>query len=784
MWIIHRRHRKGVDTYAYDDESVTVITEDRLRVRATPKLYLPNLDKEGALHPIEEGVANAIDEITSDFSVGDEVIITFNEKTKIISIQDNGRGFPFNKLFDMCEVLNSSAKMGEGKRAYGSSGGVHGMGLKLINYFSAYMKIRTERDGKYMEVNYVDGIRGVVKHGKSKDHGSYVEWQYDDRFFSDTNITCDEILNMLKIKSYVIKNATMIFQGKTKAGTEVIKEFKNNTLKDFMKQFSLSTPIIEFKDRFGGDELEIMFGFDGEALDDYTFAAYTNNIYNKSGGSHVEGVLGGISNFFSTYMYEEYLPDKEKKDLKITAADCRTGLVGIIATYTQNPSFKGGQHKEKLDMAEIKNFALRATRKALKALDKSKLNKLAAVIRANAKARVSADASKKKAKSDFTNAFSAAKIQDYLAINKKSTVDFAELFVGEGLSAIGAMESAADRDFQAIIAIRGKLDNVFDMTAEEAMKTPFVDNLVKIFGCGIGKTFDMSKFPFDRVNFATDADTDGNEIACQMGMIMFRFFPQVVASGRVYRVVPPLYEIKKAGKSIFIPTIREFMTITQNNFATEHKIFCDGKRLSDGDSLELLVGNELYLARLTNIANEYAITDTLCEFLICNKDIGFTNDKVDIWREKLAPMFRFLQVEAGDKFITIRGMDGTEFNLFDYVPEFLEHIEQIDPDTIFYGYSIDTPESTSMSLHAILKMFEKYMPKIENRFKGLGEMDYIDLKRTMMAREVRHSMRLTVRNSDDVFEKMAIMHSQKPGYRKLRKHFMANFKFDIMNIDT
>jgi len=786
MYIIHRRHRIGFNPYEYNDASVTVLTEDRLRVRATPKLYLPNVGKEGALHLIEEVVANAIDEISSPGSVGNEVIVIYDERTKTVIVQDNGRGFPFNKLFDMCEVLNSSAKMGEGARAYSTSGGVHGMGLKLVNYFTEYMTIHTEREGKSLKVHYVDGLRKEVKHGKSKETGTSVEWKYDKRFFTDINITCEDILTMLRLKSYVLRlGASVIFKGKLKDGSDVLKEFKDNTLKDFLKQHSISVPPIEISDIFGGDSIHAMFSFNSEATEGYTFAAYTNNIFNKLGGSHVDGILEGINSFFRSYLYDEYLSDKEKKELKIKAEDSRLGLVGIVSVHTHNPSFEGGQHKALLGMNSVKNFAFRATRKVLRQMDKSKLNKFAAIIKANAKARQASEESKKRVKKDITNAFSADKIENFRPISKRSTRSDTEMFIVEGLSAMGAMEAVADRDTQALLAIRGKLDNVFDLTPEEAVnKSEFVSNMVDIFGCGIGKTFDIKKFPYERIYLATDADTDGNEIACQGAMIFFRFFEPVVTAGKLYRAVPPLYEIRQDGKSMFVPTSRIFLTITQQNFVKQNTVYLNGKPLRGDHILDLLMRNETYVTQINRIADEYAISPILCEFLIKNQAIGFGNDTVDKWSKALARNFTFLKVQPGEFGISIVGMIKTEFNLFDYVKEFSEDIQTISLDREFYGYSINDKDKSHLSLYETLKEFEKFQPNIISRFKGLGEMNSKDMKRTIMERKVRHSIRLTARHLQDTYDKLAVMHSRRPNYQKLRKEFISNFKFDIMDIDT
>ena len=779
--------RKDKNIFDYTEDKITVNYDDRSRVRQSPEVYLPSTDLEGAIHLFEEIFANSADEITAPDSCGSEIIVTLDETTGIITVQDDGRGIPFGKIFDLCEVLSSSGKMGTTNRAYNHSTGAFGMGLKLVNFLSEYMKIRTERDGKYMEILYEDGIRKTVDEGKSKHSGTFIEWKVDKRFFSDTKIKCEHILDKIKKKSYVLGKSTIIFHGKKKNGEEITKQFKNGKLKDYLNQFKISSPIAEYKNQTGNSKVEFVFGYDVES-EEAEVIGFTNGSYNKIGGSHVNGLIEGLSSFMRKYMMESYLTEKEKNDIRIFTEDVKQGLVGIVSVYALNPSYKG-QYKEGLDDNTLKNFVFSSVRKFLRGCDKSMLNKFAQIIKANAKARMAAESTRKRVKKDIVNAFSADKIDEYLPISKFSKSKFRELCIVEGLSAKGGFKAVRNKDEMAVLTIRGKVENIFDLSPSQAVKSStFLSNLVQIFECENDdiKNFDLDKMPFTRINIVTDADTDGDEISCQIAMIFARFFPEIVLDGRLYKVVPPLYEARINGESVFIPTIKEYMRYTQKRFAKTHDLKLNGKKMDREELLDFLVEFHQYRDNLRYLSDQYALTPEFVEFLIANLKVGFENDKVDLWNNKILPSkYRFLRARPGENgYIEIEGMVGSEYNLFEFNEEFIEDVTeryQINPDVEFYGYSID---GKPLSLYGVMNEVSKYAPKIINRFKGLGEMSSEDLERTVVDRKVRHSIRLTMNDIERDYERMAVMHSKKPIYSQKRKEFMRNLKFDIMDIDT
>jgi DNA gyrase subunit B len=790
--------RKDKDVYEYTEDKITVNYTDKERVRQSPAIYLPSTEKEGCIHLFEEAFANAIDEVCAPNSIGYEVIVTLDEADHIMTVQDNGRGIPFGKLFEVCEVLSSSGKMGTDSRAYNTSTGQFGHGLKLVNYYTAYMKVRVDRDGKFIEIMYIDGERVDVKEGKSTDHGTYIEWKNDKRFFKDININCDEILDKLKKKSYVVPGITMIFTGKPKNGSrmEITKEFKNTKFKDYLDQFEIDSPIVNGKASFGDASLEFLFGYESQSDENYNIIGYTNNTYNKIGGSHVEGMLDGISTAVRKYMMDTYLTDKDKKDLLekdkkeviIKPEDIRQGLIGIISLHALNPEWKG-QYKEGLNDEKLKAFVFKSVRNVVRDFDVAKLNKICSIIKANMKARLSAENNKKRVYKDITNIFSEDKIAEYVPISKYSTSTEQELEICEGLSAKGNLKAGRDEDSQAILTLRGKVENIFDLEPREAVKkSKFLWHMVQILECendDIMK-FDIDKCPFTRINIMTDADVDGDEISCQISMILAKFFSKLVTTGRVYKVVPPLYEVIQDGKSIFVPTIKDFMRLTQRNFAKKHTLYLNDKKVKEENLIEFLIRHERYVESINRLANQYATSPSLCEFILANKNIGFENDKMAEWNKVLPSRFRFIKANEGLKYLTFQGMIGNEFNLFDYTEEFLTDVEEmykISTDDNFYGYSIDKV-ILDLSLYSVMKEFAKYQPKIEARFKGLGEMTPEDLERTLLKKDMRHSIRLTMVNGKLTYEKMSVMHSKKKDYPARRKTFMSKYKFDLLDIDT
>jgi DNA gyrase/topoisomerase IV subunit B len=790
--------RKDKNVFDYTDDKITVNYDDRSRVRQSPQVYLPSTDLDGAIHLFEEAFANDIDEVLAPDSCGSEIIITFDEKTSVFTMQDDGRGLPHGKFFDLLEVLSSSGKMGTTNRAYNHSTGAFGMGFKLINFFSVYMKVRSERDGKFIDALYEDGLRKEVKEGKTKSSGTYVEWKVDKRFFTSVAITIDHILDKIKKKSLVAGGCTIIFSGKSKKGEEVTKTFKNGKLKDHLASFKVVQPIAEYKRQDGNSKIEFVFGYDLETDEGQEVIGFTNGSYNKIGGSHVNGLIEGFSTFMRKYMMESYLSDKEKKDLtekdkkemRILIDDVKAGLVGIVSIYALNPSYKG-QYKEGLDDNNLKNFTFNSVRKYLRDLDKNTINKFAQIIKANIRARVAAENSKKRIRKDITNAFSPDKINEYLPISKFSTSKFREMCIVEGLSARGGFKAVRDKNQMAVLAIRGKVENIFDLTPAEAAKpanSKLVSNLVQIYEIENEniKNFDIEKFPFDRVNIVTDADSDGGEISCQLAMIYARFFPAIVTSGRLFKIIPPLYEVKVKGESVFISTVRDYAKYTQTSFMKAHKLFLNNKEIKSEDLLDFLVEFHTYQDNLQYLSNQYLLTPELTEFLISNLHVGFENHKIEIWNTNILPTkYRFLKARPGDNgYLEIEGMVGSEYNLFEFTDEFIEDTVErykINPEAHFYGYTIDGKQ---MSLYEVMQTVSKYAPKIVTRFKGLGEMRSADLERTIVDKSARHSIRLTMKDIEDTYERMAVMHSKKKDYPNKRKIYMRNFKFDIMDVDT
>jgi hypothetical protein len=207
--------------------------------------------------------------------------------------------------------------------------------------------------------------------------------------------------------------------------------------------------------------------------------------------------------------------------------------------------------------------------------------------------------------------------------------------------------------------------------------------------------------------------------------------------------------------------------------------------MPEEDVISMLVDTEEYVNDIHRAAVHHGISDTLCEFLVANVGIGFTEKTVPTWQKALKARFPFLKVQPFHGHIAIIGTtENDEFNRFEYADDFLDTASKITKDHAFYGYSIDNKNENGMSLYQIVIDFDKYKPKVVRRYKGLGEMDGKDLARTMLDRKARHSQRLVARNGELTFEKLATHQSQKEKYAKLRKQHMKNAKFDLMKIDT
>lgn len=487
----------------YDASDIQTLLSDRERMQKMAHLYIPDKKLAGCLHVVREIADNATDEVRN---AGGTVDIYYDEATREIQIADTGRGMPQEKLKELCEVLHSSGKFEKGKdSAYNASGGLHGVGLKCATYLSDYFSLTSIRNGLSVTRNYEDGIftGETVKNVDKDKHGTIVTFKLSDKYLKETDkLTCKKIQKLIEEKTDCCEGLSVTFHGLTKDGKKIKEKYTGLTIAELMKKYMKPTSKTWIFNYTTNDTTyDIAIGYDSKAIEGSNLMGWTNFIYNKDGGAHVEAVADTVYEVFKRYMLNNYFTDKEKKTLQIRKEDARLGLCGVIViTTTKDPQYYG-QFKQQVTASWISDEISEFLYKKLNKLTDTDMRDISKIIRDNIKARMSSQKARQQVKK-VGNGLSKDQITKYTPPRMGCTTDYMEVYLVEGNSAGSQVENARS-DFQAVYKLRGKIDNIYDIAMSELSKNPIIEDLSRIFGILPGKHGDIIP---DRILGLTDAD--------------------------------------------------------------------------------------------------------------------------------------------------------------------------------------------------------------------------------------------------------------------------------------
>lgn len=783
----------------YDDSSMVSITSDRDRVIKRPTMYIPTTDVDGALHIMYEIIDNAIDEIDADKTdtkKGDSITVIFDEKTKQLTVTDNGRGIPQATMYDTCTVLNSSGKMDNTEdTAYEFSGGTNGVGLKLSVFLSKTCSITSMRDGKALTYYFEDGILVDEKREKTKDRGTVVSFKLNPKHVDVNEITSDMIKDRLEEKAYLfpdIKIKLIFIRGEKETGSY---SYRGKTIIDRVKKFKPDTDIIHIEtsqdvkilDKFDDKKLkvkpvivDVAFALCENAVDgsqDDFIIAYGNNIKNYTGGTHVEGLKEGVIKYFRQNVLEK-LNNKKGEDFQIIPSDITSGICGFIQVKVHTPIFRG-QYKDQLSNQEVK-FAVRdAVCEALENEKTQVVKKYVDFVKNVARGRI---ASKKVRKKDVSNAYSKDKINKYSPILRSVHTTHPELIIVEGDSAAGCAIAGADKYNQAIYST-SRPTNLIDADINVVMKakTAFND-IIDICGIELGKNCDVSKSQIDHIWIMTDADCDGDVIAISILGLIAKHCPDLIINNMVGRIVPPAYSFKENGKTIFVSSQAEFFKRVMKRFSKESKLFKWNRQMTEDDILRFLTCNFDYKDKLENLANRYKVSPELMEWIALNYK---KNEKVSYWK-KLFSKYQDITVSKDGDGILIDGSIDNDYIRFT-VDQYFDNVSLkfrtiMRRNLVIYGFQLN--KETDLSIYEVMCRFSKYMPKDITRYKGLGDMNAKDLAKLCMDVNNRTVKIFKFDEIKDDLNKIHIMLSGKQAFLAARSDILMNRVADDMEIDT
>ena len=535
-----------------------VILEGLEAVRKRPGMYIGSTGTRGLHHMIWEILDNGIDEHLAGFC--NELHLTLLKDGGVV-VEDNGRGVPVDihptKKIPTARVVYTVLHAG-GKfnsDVYKVSGGLHGVGASVVNALSSHMIVEIRRDGKVYRDEYKDGGKPVTKLEKGllpvvgscmkNKTGTKVTFYPDDSIFETVEFKPETIRKKLKEIAYLNKNLKIVFKDEhTGEEQTYLEEFG---IQSYIKYINRDTAVLHddviyIEGKSGDIEVEVAFQYTQNYSEQIN--AYCNRINVADGGTLVTGFKTALTRIMNQYAREINIL-KNKED-NFDGKDIRNGLVAIVSIKHPDPQFES-QTKNKLGNTDAKTAVDEVfNREAQRYFDKNVevLKRILENVHKSFKARTASDKARKGVMKQLLDVDTKSKLA--ACSSKKS--EECEIYIVEGDSAGGTVKTARNRRTQAVLPLRGKILNVEKAPLEKILVNNEIKTMIAAFGCGIGENFDIKKLRYDKIIILTDADVDGAHISTLLLTFFYRFMPELIYQGKVYRGLPPLYRVSYEDK--------------------------------------------------------------------------------------------------------------------------------------------------------------------------------------------------------------------------------------------
>ena len=537
----------------YNADSITVL-EGLEAVRKRPGMYIGSVGTKGLNHLIYEIVDNSVDEHLAGFCT--DIWVRLEADGSCI-VRDNGRGIPveLHKKGVSAERVVLSTLHAGGKfdnEAYKTSGGLHGVGSSVVNALSERMQVTICQKGYIYRdayergvpvVELKDGLLPVV--GRSKETGTEINFTPDGEIFERTRFKADWLKSRLHETAYLNPNLTLHYENCRPGEEEAIDYREPDGIIAYVKDLNNGkTPIhdpIYFKGT--ADKIEVEAAIQFVDTFEENVLGFCNNIFTQEGGTHLIGFKTRFTNLINTYAKELGIL---KENAKFTGADTRSGMTAIVAIKHPDPIFEG-QTKTKLASADAAKVVNTVTGDELQRYFDRNLETLKGVIGCAEKSAKIRKAEEKAKTNMLTKSKFSFDSNGKLANCESRDPSKCEIFIVEGDSAGGSAKSARNRQYQAILPIRGKILNVEKASMDKVLANVEIKTMINSFGCGFsegyGNDFDISKLRYDKIILMTDADVDGSHIDTLLLTFLYRFMPELITEGHVYIAMPPLFKV-------------------------------------------------------------------------------------------------------------------------------------------------------------------------------------------------------------------------------------------------
>ena len=539
----------------YDAGNIRVL-EGLEPVRLRPGMYIGSTSSRGLHHLVYEVVDNSVDEALAGRCDYIKVII---DKDNVVTVEDDGSGIPVKEhptthkstLETVLTVLHAGGKFDDS--AYKVSGGLHGVGVSVVNALSEYLIAEVKRDGHIYRMEFARGevTKDIEIIGDTTETGTTITFKPDSEIFDTTIFERTILENRFREMAFLNKGVEIRFEDERE---DFKTSFKfEGGISEFVSFLNRNKdPIMEMVPHFDGSQegIEVEFAF--QYTDGYSenILSYANNIQTPEGGTHLSGLRSSLTRTVNDYA-RKYNFIKENED-NLQGEDIREGITAIISVKISNPQFEG-QTKSKLGNSEVRGVVDSYVSENLAAFleenpkpAKSIIDKALASRRAREAARKARDLTRKRSILD------SATLPGKLADCQSTDIEENEIFIVEGNSAGGSAKGGRDNRIQAILPLRGKIMNVEKAHLDRVLNSEEIKNMITAFGTGIGKEFDISKLRYGKIIIMTDADVDGAHIRTLLLTFFYRYMKELIDEGHIYVALPPLYRISQGKKERYV----------------------------------------------------------------------------------------------------------------------------------------------------------------------------------------------------------------------------------------
>ena len=786
------------------DASHIKILEGLSAVRKRPSMYIGNVSTEGLHHLVYEVVDNSIDEALAGYCT--EITVTLRADGSV-TVEDNGRGIPVDlhekENLPAVEVVMTKLHSG-GKfdnKSYKISGGLHGVGVSVVNALSEYLEVEIRRDGKIYHQRYERGatVTPLRVLGETRRHGTKVTFKPDKEIFETVEFDYDKLAARLRELSFLNKgikitieeestdkSRTFHYEGGIVSFVEYINKNKN----------IIHPNIIYLSREKENISVEIAFQYN----DSYTekIFSFANNINTREGGTHLVGFKAGLTRAIKQYAIKnDFLKGNGEK---LTGEDTREGLAAIISVKLTHPQFEG-QTKSKLGNSEVKRFVEGLVYEEVGTfleenpdVAKRILTKVIEASRARDAARKARELTRRK------GLLSDHSLPGKLADCQERDPSKSELFIVEGDSAGGSAKQGRDRKYQAILPLRGKILNVEKARFDKMLENQEIRTMITALGAGIGEgEYDINKLRYHKIIIMTDADVDGSHIRTLLLTFFYRQMPEIIDKGYLYIAQPPLFRVAAGKKETYLKDEKSLQRYILERAVKSKKVKVDG-RVYEGDDLlglleaigayreytekfskegidERLLRVLFYVYNTENIsADDFGWVDRLIERL---GEVGIEAEKeYDEEREE----YRLKILISSNHIKKFVNIDGKFFSRSDFrvASKFFADIRNLFAGDIVLvnGEEKRSIESPGQLLETVLAEGQKGLSI--QRYKGLGEMNPEQLWETTMNPENRSLLQIKIEDAIAADEIFTILMGDKV---EPRRDFIQNNALHVRELD-